>query len=83
MAPNSEFAIKLLRALDPRSRSKSKQADLKITLEDFIKIFRNDKVSESLLNLIQSESEKRNKASQYAVPVESLPSKRIEHPSQA
>lgn len=35
--------------------------DLKLTLQDFIKIFRSNKVSESILNLIQKESEKRFK----------------------
>ena len=64
LAPNSDFAIRLMQALDPNSRQKSNPVDLKITLEDFVRIFRSNKVSEGLLNMIQSETEKRHKANQ-------------------
>lgn len=58
MAPNSEFAIRLLQAVDPSSKKKN-VSDMKITLQDFIKIFRSNKVSDSLVNIIQKETEKR------------------------
>ena len=38
---------------------KKNVSDMKITLQDFIKIFRSNKVSDSLVNIIQKETEKR------------------------
>lgn len=60
LAPNSDFALRLLQAVDPASKSKP-LADLKITLQDFIRIFRSSKVSDSLVNIIHNETEKRLK----------------------
>ena len=51
LAPNSDFAIRLLQAVDPSSKHKP-ISNLKITLQDFIKIFRSNKVSDSLLSII-------------------------------
>ena len=59
LATNSEFARKILTALDPRTKQEKERTDLKITLPDFIKIFRSSKVSDCLINIIQKESEKR------------------------
>ena len=59
LAPNSEFARKILTALDPRTKQEKERTDLKITLPDFIKIFRSSKISDCLINIIQKESEKR------------------------
>ena len=59
LAPNSEFARMILKALDPRSKDEKKKTDLQLTLQDFIKIFRNNKVSDSLLSIIMKQSEKR------------------------
>ena len=78
LAPNSDFAIKLLQALDPLSHNKSPE-DLKITLQDFIKIFRSNKVSEALLNLIQKETDRRLNINHQPMAAE-LPSKRFDHP---
>ena len=52
LAPDSEFARRILTALDPRSKAEKERTDLKITLPDFIKIFRSSKVSDCLLNII-------------------------------
>ena len=52
LAPNSDFAVKLLQALDPKSKGQKSESALSITLQDFVKIFRSNKVSEALLNLI-------------------------------
>ena len=52
LAPNSDFAVKLLQALDPKSKGQKSASALSITLQDFVKIFRSNKVSEALLNLI-------------------------------
>ena len=52
LAPDSEFARRILSALDPRTKSEKERTDLKITLPDFIKIFRSSKVSDSLINII-------------------------------
>ena len=60
LAPNAQFAIKLLQALDHRQKSKD-PSELNITLADFIKIFRTSKASEALLSLVQRETEKRLK----------------------
>ena len=62
LAPNSDFATRLLRAIDPsnpkrkRGDQQKKLTDLKICLTDFIKIFRSSKVSDSLLGLIEKET---------------------------
>ena len=81
LAPNSDFAFKLLQALDSNTKKTNNVDDLKITLQDFIKIFRSNKVSESLLNLIQKETEKRFKHQMQPIPVSEIPKKRIEHPA--
>lgn len=53
LAPNSDFAIKLLKAIDPKAGEGVKDVEeIKISLNDFIKIFRSSKVSEALLSLI-------------------------------
>ena len=80
LAPNSDFAVKLLQALDPKSKGKSNASNLSITLQDFVKIFRSNKVSEALLNLIQKESEKRHKSNIQSIPVAELPNRRTDHP---
>ena len=68
LAPNSDFAIKLLQALDPGKKGQLKtKEELRITLSDFIKIFRSNKVSDSILNLIEKESEKRLKKNQVSI----------------
>ena len=59
LAPNSDFAVKLLKALDPNASKSKSVEDIKITFTDFVKIFRSSKVSEALTALIQKETEKR------------------------
>jgi len=88
LAPNSDFAIKLLQALDPKNQTKEGKgkkardlADLRITLEDFIKIFRGSKVSEALFDLINKESGKRLKSNFQAMPLSEMPARRVEHPA--
>ena len=61
LAPNLQFATKLLQVLDHRSGGKDVK-DLKITLNDWIKIFRSNNSSESLLNMINRETEKKFKS---------------------
>mmetsp|Transcript_31730 Transcript_31730/g.42026 ORF Transcript_31730/g.42026 Transcript_31730/m.42026 type:complete len:174 (-) Transcript_31730:495-1016(-) len=83
LAPNSDFAVKLLQALDPKAKGRKncEMSDLKITLTDFIKIFRGNKVSEALFDLISKESEKRLKNNQFSVPMSEMPGRRFEHPN--
>jgi Ca2+-binding EF-hand superfamily protein len=64
LAPNSDFAIKLLKALDPNAAKSKSVDDIKITFPDFVKIFRTNKVSDALIGLIQKETEKRYKCNQ-------------------
>ena len=80
LAPDSEFARRILSALDPRTKAEKERTDLKITLPDFIKIFRSSKVSDCLLNIIQKESEKRYLKHQQAMMVNELPNRRFDHP---
>jgi hypothetical protein len=81
LAPDSHFARKILNALDPRSVEEKEKTDLRITLPDFIKIFRSSKVSEQLLNIIQKESSKRLTMNQSSVKVSDMPEKRHDHPT--
>ena len=81
LAPNSDFARKILNALDPRTKSEKERTDLKILLPDFIKIFKNSKVSDCLINIIQKESEKRFLKNHQAINVSEMPHKRFDHPS--
>jgi hypothetical protein len=46
LAPDSQFARKIINSLDPRSSQEKEKTDLRITLQDFIKIFKSSKVSE-------------------------------------
>ena len=81
LAPNSDFANMILKALDPRSKEDRSDEDLKLTLADFIKIFKSSKVSDSLLNIIQRQSEKRYLKNQQALMINELPERRFDHPS--
>lgn len=57
LSSDSNFAKKILQALDPKysSNPDSKAEDMKISLQDFIKIFKTDKVSEHLVKVINNE----------------------------
>lgn len=46
LASDANFTRKIMQALDPRSRAAKAKTDLQITLPDFIKIFKNDKISD-------------------------------------
>lgn len=84
LAPNSNFAIMLLQALDPKPKKGRKELnEITITLQEFIKIFRSNKVSEALFNLITKESKKRLKNNLEPVPVSEMPTRRLEHPGVA
>lgn len=61
LSSDSNFARKILQALDPRTKAEKAKSDLRITLQDFVKIFKTDKVSESLIAVINKETEKRHK----------------------
>ena len=49
LSSDSNFARKIVNALDPRTKDEKAKSDLRITLADFVKIFKADKVSESLI----------------------------------
>ena len=55
LSSDSKFAIKILQALDPKASIGGHRAtdDLSITLKDFVKIFKNDKVSEHLVKILK------------------------------
>ena len=79
LAPDSQFARKILNSLDPRSHSEKEKTDLRITLADFIKIFKSSTVSEQLLNIINKETLRRQQMSLRPVELSSLPEKRNDH----
>lgn len=58
LSSDKGFALKILAALDPRSKAEKATSELRIMLADFIKIFKTDKVSEALVNCINKETEK-------------------------
>lgn len=72
LSSDKGFALKILAALDPRSKAEKAQSDLRIMLADFIKIFKTDKVSEALVNCIKREAEKL-KAKQAALQAQQTP----------
>jgi Ca2+-binding EF-hand superfamily protein len=53
LSSDSKFANKLLHALD--TSNKKKKSDLKLTMLDFIKIFKSDKFSEQISEIISRE----------------------------
>jgi len=61
LAPNSAFARKICQALVPRTaKQKERGEDISLTLDDFVRIFKNDKISDALMVVITRESEKRH-----------------------
>ena len=80
LAPDSQFAWKILSSLDPRGGKAKELTDLKITLKDFIKIFKSSKVSENLLNIIHKESLKHNQEQQPG-GISEMPYRRHDHPT--
>jgi len=61
LAPNSAFARKICQALDPRTAKQKERGDpISLTLDDFVRIFKNDKISDALMEVITKESEKRH-----------------------
>jgi len=80
LAPNSEFAHKILNAIDPRTKAQKDKTELILLLPDFVKIFKSSKVSDCLLSIIQKESEKRFLQNHQAVMVKEMPDRRYDHP---
>lgn len=61
LAPDSAFARKICQSLDPRTaKQKEKGEMISLTLDDFVRIFKNDKISDALMAVIAKESEKRH-----------------------
>lgn len=60
LSSDSKFAHKLLQALD--TSNKKNKTDLKLTMLDFIKIFKSDKFSEQIKDIIQNEIQGENLA---------------------
>lgn len=60
LSSDSRFATKLLHSLD--TSKKRKVGDMKITMLDFIKIFKSDKLSEQISNIISNEIQEDNLA---------------------
>ncbi|CAI2383089.1 unnamed protein product [Moneuplotes crassus] len=61
LSADSKFASKLFEALASGNKRK-KKADLKLTLQDFIKIFKSDKFSEQISQMIRKEIDNGNNA---------------------
>lgn len=73
LAPDSKFARKICQALDPKHSLRKQNEALEVNLDDFIKIFKNDKISDMLMQIISRETEKRHLKYQKAVAVSDLP----------
>ncbi len=58
LSSDHNFAKKIIQALDPSQKGKSNGAleDMKISMQDFIKIFKSDKVSENMVKVINQEA---------------------------
>jgi len=69
LSSDSNFARKIVNALDPRTKDEKGKTELRITLADFVKIFKTDKVSESLIAVINKETERRAQMRQSVIPV--------------
>ena len=61
LAPDSKFARKICQALDPRTKlQKARDETIEMTLEDFVRIFKNDKISDTMMAIIERETDKRH-----------------------
>ena len=49
LAPDSSFAKKICQALDTKGTTRSKNETMQVSLDDFVKIFKNDKISDILM----------------------------------
>ncbi|CDW75722.1 iki3 domain containing protein [Stylonychia lemnae] len=80
LSSDSKFAVKILQSLDPKNDGSQKgKDDLRITLKDFIKIFKSDKVSENLVSIINSEVNQL-KMQQQETQIVKPPAQRVKHP---
>ena len=55
LSSDHHFAKKILQAIDPKQGDSQGLDNMKITLQDFIKIFKSDKVSERFVKAINNE----------------------------
>lgn len=46
LAPDEAFAQKICRALEPKNSKRKSGQPLELSLDDFVSIFKNDKISE-------------------------------------
>jgi len=58
LSSDSKFVNKLLQAIE--TNAKKKKSDLKLTMLDFIKVFKSDKFSEQISNIISREIDTHN-----------------------
>jgi|LauGreDrversion4_2_1035121.scaffolds.fasta_scaffold136956_3 hypothetical protein len=58
LSSDHNFARKIIQALDPSQKGKfgSSLEDMKISMQDFIKIFKQDKISENMVRIINQEA---------------------------
>lgn len=81
LAPDSAFARKICQSLDPRNaKQKEKGEMISLTLDDFVRIFKNDKISDALMQVIAKESEKRHLKFHKSIQVDDLLDHRQNHP---
>ena len=59
LAPDHRFARKICVALDPKQGQREVGEKITLKLDDFLKIFKHDKVSEQLMQILQRETEIR------------------------
>lgn len=70
LAPDMRFAKKILHSLDSRSSMEKEGSEIRITLQDFTKIFRKSKASDQLLSLVDKECLRRSTKASDAVKID-------------
>lgn len=60
LAPDAEFASKICRSLEPKNSKRKLGEPLELCLEDFMNIFKSDKLSDQLMAIITRETIKRH-----------------------
>lgn len=60
LAPDHRFARKICMALDPRRNQRTTDDPIELQLDDFLRIFKSDKISDKLMNVLDRETKTRH-----------------------
>lgn len=59
LAPDAKFAIKICRSLEPKNSNRKPGEPIELQIEDFLNIFKSDKVSDQLMEIVKRETKSR------------------------